>query len=146
MEMEKNEEINEEKRFKQQTGGFIDDVNIIDVISTDYLVDEDESKDGDAEKKKKKNVGEEKTVEKITCNGVELIREKVTASGNSPNAKTSSGFGGKKDANDYVYDLYYTKTNDIHLDLLYPNNYEIKSYMHESSELIDENNDDDEEG
>lgn len=67
------------------------EMNIIDVVSSEY----DDKKDTNNEK--------------ITCNGIELIKEKVT----SPVK--------------YVYDLYYAKNNEIHLDLLYPNNFTINS-------------------
>lgn len=33
-----------------------------------------------------------------------------------------------KKQSDYVYDIYYAKNLDIHLDLLYPNNFTIASY------------------
>lgn len=56
---------------------------------------------------------ENRSSERISCNGVELIREK-----NMEIKKQS----------DYVYDIYYAKNLDIHLDLLYPNNFTIASY------------------
>lgn len=48
--------------------------------------------------------------DRITCNGVELEREKLDLS------------------NGYVYDIYYAKNQEIHLDLLYPNNFTINSF------------------
>ena len=58
----------------------------------------------------------------MTCNDVELIREKI--------AENQNELG-------YVYDIYYANTNDIYLDLLYSNNYEIKSYNdYENVELV----------
>jgi hypothetical protein len=60
--------------------------------------------------------------ERLTCNDVELIREKITEKPNELG---------------YVYDIYYANTNDIYLDLLYSNNYEIKSYNdYENLELV----------
>lgn len=69
------------------------EMNIIDVVSSEY--DDNYKKEADNEK--------------ITCNGIELIKEKV------PQPVK------------YVYDLYYAKNNEIHLDLLYPNNFTINS-------------------
>jgi len=69
---------------------------------------------------------------KINCNGVELIREKV-------NQQVTS-----KDEDKYVYDIYYVKNSEIDLNLFYSNNYEIKSGFIENEELVDEVNDEEE--
>ncbi len=59
------------------------------------------------------------------CNEKPLIKE--------PNTKT-----------DYIYDIYYTKSNDqIHLDLLYPNNYTITPFYEDL--IFDNGKEDDEE-
>ena len=70
---------------------------------------------------------------KINCNGVELIREKV-----NQQEVTS------KDEDKYVYDIYYVKNSEIDLNLLYSNKYEIKSGFIENDELVDELNDEEE--
>ena len=47
----------------------------------------------------------------------------------------------KEDDANYVYDIYYVRNSDIHLDLLYPNNYEIRSascLAASSAQLVDE--------
>ncbi|RNA33692.1 putative RNA polymerase II nuclear localization SLC7A6OS [Brachionus plicatilis] len=85
-----------------------ENINIIDVV-----LNENFSPD------KQKN---ENQHEKITCNGIDLIREKCEVPNNA-----------------YVYDIYYTKNSDVHLDLLYPNNYEIRSYnIYQDIDLIDD--------
>lgn len=88
-----------------------ENINIIDV-----LLDENSS----ADDTKIESLNEQ--INTITCNGVNLIREKCTTENNS-----------------YVYDIYYTKNPEIHLDLLYPNNYEIRSYnIYQDIDLIDD--------
>jgi hypothetical protein len=99
--------------------------NIIDVISSEYFNDEETNK---VNEKETTAAYKSKPAEKITCNGKELIREK-TEIATKP---------------EYIYDLYYTKSEDIHLDLLYPNNYEIKSFNnYRDVDLVDDNDDDD---
>ena len=104
-----------------------DEVNIIDVISKEYF---DESEASDVSKNLDKNKkATNDSPSRITCNGVELIREKVTP----------------KKESQYVYDIYYTKNTDIHLDLLYTNNYEIKSCNNnDHQELVDDCDSDEE--
>ena len=55
-----------------------------------------------------------------------MIREKVDA---------------KSQEEKFVYDIYFTKSKDLHLDMLYSNNYEIKSSnYYDNIELVDEKN------
>ena len=54
-----------------------------------------------------------------------------------------------KQEEQFVYDIYFTKNTDLHLDLLYSNSYEIKSSNnYDNIELVDEKclKDDEEEG
>lgn len=89
-----------------------ENVNIINVFLEENLSENDSKIESANEK-----------TDTITCNGINLIREKC----NAPN-------------NSYVYDIYYTKNPEIHLDLLYPNNYEIRSYnIYQDIDLIDDN-------
>ena len=43
-----------------------------------------------------------------------------------------------KKQNEYVYDIYYAKNLDIHLDLLYPDNFTINSFDLEFDDNIQE--------
>ncbi len=70
---------------------------------------------------------------KINCNGVELIREKVNQQKVTLN-----------DEEKYVYDIYYVKNSEIDLNLFYSNNYEIKSGFIENDDLVDDLNDEEE--
>lgn len=120
----------------------LDNVNIIDVISSEYFKDELSHANKQEEAKEKPKA----TPEKISCNGVEMIREKLATveSCKSPSKRPNATEA------DYVYDFYYAKSNDpnIYFDLLYPNaNFEIKSYsLYGESELMDERNSSDEQG
>ena len=117
-----------EKRFKPRirtNNSNLDNINIIDVISSDYFNEEDTKKTEDKP---------EKAANRIACNGVEMVREKVA----TESEKIDDG---------YVYDIYYApKSNEsIHLDLLYPSNVEIRGCsLYTESELIDERNSSDE--
>lgn len=84
------------------------DMNILDVVSSDVHDEENLNKNT-------------KQSERFTCNGVELIQEKVN-----------------KKQNEYVYDIYYAKNLDIHLDLLYPDNFTINSFDLEFDDNIQE--------
>ena len=102
--------------------------NIIDLVSSEYFTENDSSK-RETKSKTQENVP---SPSKITCNGVEMIREKVI-----------------KQEEQFVYDIYFTKNTDLHLDLLYSNSYEIKSSNnYDNIELVDEKclKDDEEEG
>lgn len=118
-----------EKRFKPRirtNNNNLDNINIIDVISSDYFNEEDT--------KKTQDKPEDKAANRIACNGVEMVREKVA----TESEKIDDG---------YVYDIYYApKSNEsIHLDLLYPSNVEIRGCsLYTESELIDERNSSDE--
>ena len=106
-------------------------MNIIDVISSDYIETAAPSVDETNKRGKKADA--------ITCNGVELIREKV-----SPINKSRRNVELDLKQNEYVYDIYYAKNVDIHLDLLYPNNFEIKSFnqnLEFDDNLLDEPDD-----
>lgn len=94
------------------------DMNILDVVSSE-IHDEEEEEIGGSKSMKRSN-------EKIVCNGVELLKEKVI--------------------NEYVYDIYYAKNQDIHLDLLYPSNFTINSFdlEFEENDEADEFYEDDE--
>lgn len=117
-------QVAENKRSRAANGD-LENVNIIDVmISSEYFAQEDD-----------KNVIDTTTPsenkEKITINGVEMIREK------------------KKESENYIYDLYYVKSDNLagHLDLLYPNSYEIRAYSYyKDAELINDNEDDEPDG
>jgi len=123
----------------------LENVNIIDVISSEYVVvtDEPSTTTNDTVT----STPAIPKTERLTCNGVEMIREKCQL--NSTPTKKSTGketvvmntlieFDSK--TNEYVYDIYYTKNLDIHLDLLYPNNFEIKSAsLDDRIELLDDN-------
>lgn len=125
---------NEQQRLKSRRAedatDTLENVNIIDVISSEYFK-EDEGGEGTSASKKTPS----RTPEKISCNGVEMTREKATT---SPGRADSS----------YVYDIYYARFNPTvhsHLDLLYPSNIEVKSYgLYGESELIDETTSSDE--
>ena len=70
--------------------------------------------------------------EKIACNEVEMIREKTKPLGAESSLAVKS---------QYIYDIYYTKNEDIHLDLLYPNNFQIKSYNnYQDVDLVEDTN------
>jgi len=98
----------------------LDDVNIIDVLPASILNEDERLLDHRQENKSPKL--SKQNEERLTCNDVELIREKITEKTNELG---------------YVYDIYYANTNDIYLDLLYSNNYEIKSYNdYENLELV----------
>lgn len=113
----------------------LDNVNIIDVISSEYIANEPSDAVTSTPAVTKN--------ERLTCNGVEMIREKCDIN-STPAKKTRDTavnqieFDSK--TNEYVYDIYYTKNMDIHLDLLYPNNFEIKSAsLDDRIELLDDN-------
>src|SRR5690606_16007273 len=117
--VEQTAQLNDEKKSKFDD---LSNVNIIDVVSSEYF---DSSKDKEEEKNEKETNGKEEK-SKITCNGVEMIREKVAAVDATKNSK-------------YVYDIYYTKNENIHLDLLYPNNFEIKAFSnYKDVDLVDD--------
>lgn len=108
-------ETKQDKRLKN-----LDDVNIIDVLPTSILNEEEIFLNSMQQNKSSKPA--KQSEERLTCNDVELIREKI--------AENQNELG-------YVYDIYYANTNDIYLDLLYSNNYEIKSYNdYENVELV----------
>jgi hypothetical protein len=112
--------------FKKPKVANLANFNIIDVISSEYFENETNARD-EIEKKSSNS----KENEKITCNGVELVREKTATS-----AKP-----------EYIYDLYYTKSDEIHLDMLYPNNFEIKSFKNfQDVDLVDDNFEDEYDG
>ena len=117
----------------------LNDFNIIDVISSDYVNTETESDLFDSP-----STTTSKT-ERLTCNGIEMIREKCVTSTaiKQPKLKeTNAQIEFDSKTNEYVYDIYYTKNMDIHLDLLYPSNFEIKSATNDDKiELLDENGD-----
>lgn len=100
------------------------DFNIIDIVSSEYFNETDKKEASTIASQKEQNTTS--TANKITCNGVEMIREKVDA---------------KSQEEKFVYDIYFTKSKDLHLDMLYSNNYEIKSSnYYDNIELIDEKN------
>jgi hypothetical protein len=110
----KYHEISQSKKLKA-----LDEFNIIDIISSEYT---------------QTTPPLEKTMaspSKISCNGIEMIREKVAS---------SSSVSMIKDEEQFVYDIYFTKNLDLHLNLLYSNNYEIKSSSYDDVELVDEKN------
>jgi hypothetical protein len=110
----KYHEISQSKKLKA-----LDEFNIIDIISSEYT---------------QTTPTLEKTMaspSKISCNGIEMIREKVAS---------SSSVSMIKDEEQFVYDIYFTKNLDLHLNLLYSNNYEIKSSSYDDVELVDEKN------
>ncbi len=110
--------------FKKPKVANLANVNIIDVISSEYFNSEASARLEKISSKENEHQSVAET-EKITCNGVELVREKT----------------GKPE---FIYDLYYTKSDEIHLDLLYPNNFEIKSMNNfQNVDLVDDNLDDD---
>ncbi len=130
------------QRRTDKANSNLDNVNIIDVISSEYIADESNGAVTSTPAATKN--------ERLTCNGVEMIREKCSTN-NTPTKKTKETvvnqieFDSK--TNEYVYDIYYTKNMDIHLDLLYPNNFEIKSAsLDDRIELLDDNYVDDPEG
>ena len=116
---------------KKQKAFEMENVNIIDIISSDYFngtpvtAEDVTGATLVAPSTKSPSSQTPSPSNKITCNGVEMIREKVVP---SPHAEK------------YVYDIYFTKNADLHLDLLYSNNYEIKSSNnYDHVELVDEN-------
>ncbi len=78
-------------------------------------------------------------VDKINCNGVEMIREKVAS---QPKEVLSN--------DKYVYDIYYVKNSEMtDLNNMFNwSNYEIKSFTghFENDDLVDDLNEADEEG
>lgn len=117
-----NEFKKSESLENKQNIQLFDNINIIDVISSDYFDNEKSvneiSKDFNEEKKKEST---KKT--HLICNGVEMVREKCKIKAN-------------KSA--YVYDIYYSQTNSAYLDFLQQENIEIKSHgLFEESELMD---------
>ena len=117
------------KKLKQSTTiNNLSNVNIIDVISSEYF--KEENKENEKEDLSKQTSGRQNNSEKIACNGVEMIREKIV----DPLATSAK-------SSEYIYDIYYTKSDDIHLDLLYANNFEIKSHnIYKDVELVDDTN------
>ncbi|CAF1001861.1 unnamed protein product [Brachionus calyciflorus] len=106
---ETDEQTEDEDSKKIKVCSESKNINIIDVVLTEKSPE-------------KKNKNDDDKKETITCNGVNLIREKC-----------------EPQETGYVYDIYYTKNSDIHLDLLYPNNYEIRSYnVYQDIDLIDD--------
>lgn len=122
-----------------------EDVNIIDVISSDYLddLDKEKEKEDEIETSKKVRSGlsdhlrfvrnqllfSNKDDDEISCNGVPLIKEKSN-----------------KNASEYIYDIYYAKndSNSTYLDLLDSNNYNIKSYYGDENDYLINDEADDE--
>lgn len=88
------------------------DMNILDVVPSE-IQEED-----DVEAKKIIN-----NPDRIMCNGVELLKEKISPA---------------KQKNEYVYDIYYAKNQDIHLDLLYPSNFTINAFDLQLDENVKE--------
>jgi hypothetical protein len=142
----KDDSSKKQRILSSSNSSNLTNVNIIDVISSEYFAEEATNylKDSNSNQNVNSNSNNKQVVKsnnetsskenRLTCNGVEMIREKTT----SPTSKTTTS--------EYIYDIYYTKNPEIHLDLLYANNYEIKSYnfMHDV-DLVDDNaNDDDE--
>jgi len=123
---------------KHQVKKNFNDVNIIDVISSDYITNDDSSSTSSSLNNNTKS-------ERLTCNGIEMIREKCSSSTNSQSSSKEVAINGSQiefdsKTNEYVYDIYYTKNMDIHLELLYPNNFEIKSAtLADNIEFLDEN-------
>lgn len=114
---------NNDKKIKK-----MDSVHIIDVVSSQYA--EESSKNANT---LNQNLDKEKNVEQL--NGEVIIEEK------DESKKTDTT------KPDYVYDIYYTKNNDIHLDIINLNNLEIKSYnYYEEAELVDDASDPEPEG
>lgn len=114
---------NNDKKIKK-----LDSVHIIDVVSSQYA--EESSKNANT---LNQNLDKEKNVEQL--NGEVIIEEK------DESKKTDTT------KPDYVYDIYYTKNNDIHLDIINLNNLEIKSYnYYEEAELVDDASDPEPEG
>jgi hypothetical protein len=109
-----------------------DDFNIIDIISSEYFSEtskkeKDTVKSNQIEQSSTAVAATAPQPSKITCNGVEMIREKVDR---------------KSHGEQFVYDIYFTKSKDLlPLDFLYSNNYEIKSSnYYDNIELVDERN------
>ncbi len=116
---------------KDEKKNNFNDVNVIDVISSDYIANEITNNEPATVNKS----------ERLTCNGVEMIREKCSTNNRNNSKEVANGqieFDSK--TNEYVYDIYYTKNMDIHLELLYPNNFEIKSAtLADNIEFLDDN-------
>lgn len=111
-------------------------INIIDVISSEYVNQDETHQAASTSTTTTTSATSQTKTERVTCNGVEMIREK-----SSPSSKKQIEYDTK--TNEYVYDIYYARNMDIHLDLLYPNNFEIKSGVYdEKIELLDENGED----
>ena len=107
----------DDKDESKGTSSNLNDINVIDVIPSTYLMSDDDESVSASNKSPEVN--------QITCNDVVMIREKV----NNKEEK-------KPVNNEYVYDIYYVKNSNIHLDLLYANNYEIKPFINENDLLI----------
>jgi hypothetical protein len=94
-------------------------------------------------------VNDSKQNDTITCNGVEMKREKVENINDTQEEVVEKRIDIESESDEYIYDIYYTKQNDIHLDLLYPNNFEIKSgSLYDQLQFLadyDANKDDDDE-
>ena len=140
----------EQESRNSGAGSTKDQMNIIDVISAEYAGDEDEQVDSRKDTDDRRYDTPAKK-EKITCNGIEMLREKISPGGDAHkhavNSKTTVSSEKKSAQSEYVYDIYYLKSNEIYLDLLYANNFEIKAFNEvESADLLNDKDSDENEG
>jgi hypothetical protein len=116
------------KKLKNQLD--LNNINVIDVISSEYVHEEPSTLEETASSshEKKKAISE-----RITCNGIEMHRETIID--NREKSKIEKIDSHLENNEQYIYDIYIAKNTNINLDFLYANNYEIKSYKNEDLEL-----------